>query len=98
MDTHPDLGMDITASSFALGGARPKESADVVERNPGGSSVGSAIAVSAGLSPFALGTETEGSLIVPDNRTALCTMKVTIGIVTQQGIVPDPTYVIQQDQ
>ncbi len=32
MDTHPHLGMDTTAGSFALAGARPKKSADVVER------------------------------------------------------------------
>lgn len=57
-------------------------------QNPGGSSSGSAIAVSAGLSPLALGTETEGSLIMPGNRAALYTMKPTIGIVSQQGIVP----------
>ena len=30
--THPDLGMDTTAGSFALAGSRPKKSADVVER------------------------------------------------------------------
>lgn len=32
MDTHPDLSMDTTAGSFALAGARPKKSADVVEK------------------------------------------------------------------
>ena len=32
MDTHPDLGMDTTAGSFALAGARPKKSAEVVGR------------------------------------------------------------------
>lgn len=30
--THPDLGMDTTAGSFALACSRPKKSADVVER------------------------------------------------------------------
>ena len=30
--THPDLGMDTTAGSFALAGSRPRTSADVVER------------------------------------------------------------------
>ena len=30
--THPDLGMDTTAGSFALAASRPKKSADVVER------------------------------------------------------------------
>lgn len=57
-------------------------------QNPDGSSSGSAIAVSAGLTALALGTETDGSLIMPANRAALYTMKPTIGIVSQQGIVP----------
>lgn len=30
--THPDMGMDTTAGSFALAGSRPKKSADIVER------------------------------------------------------------------
>lgn len=60
----------------------------ILVQNPGGSSSGSAVAVRAGLSPLALGTETEGSLVMPGNHAALYTMKPTIGIVSQQGIVP----------
>lgn len=30
--THPDMGMDTTAGSFALAGSRPKKSADLVEK------------------------------------------------------------------
>ncbi|KAI4255481.1 MAG: hypothetical protein L6R42_006711 [Xanthoria sp. 1 TBL-2021] len=61
-------------------------------QNPGGSSSGSAVAVSAVLSPFALGTEKQGSLIMPGNRAALYTMKPTVGIVSQQTSSPYLTY------
>nr|POF02552.1 putative j domain-containing protein c4h3.01 [Quercus suber] len=57
-------------------------------QNPSGSSAGSAVAVSAGYAPCSIGTETDGSLIVPAARAALYTMKPTIGLVPQNGIVP----------
>jgi amidase len=57
-------------------------------QNPGGSSSGSAIAVSAGFSPISIGTETEGSLIMPGGRAALYTIRTTSGIVPMDGIVP----------
>lgn len=44
--------------------------------------------VSAGYAPVALGTETEGSLIVPAGRQALYTIKSTPGIISTAGIVP----------
>ncbi|KAK0118568.1 hypothetical protein ONS96_011661 [Cadophora gregata f. sp. sojae] len=57
-------------------------------KNPGGSSSGSAIAVSAGFAPFALGTETIGSLMLPADRAALYSLKPTVGTVSQDGIFP----------
>ena len=65
-------------------------------QNLGGYSSGSAIGVSAGFAPISIGTETCGSLILPVNRAALYTMKPTIGLVFQHGIMPacdfyDPT-------
>ncbi|KAL9114672.1 MAG: hypothetical protein Q9227_001350 [Pyrenula ochraceoflavens] len=56
--------------------------------NCGGSSSGSAVSVSAGFAPVSIGTETGGSLVMPANRAALWTMKPSIGLVSQQGIVP----------
>lgn len=53
-----------------------------------GSSSGSAIATSAGLCPFALGTETFGSLVGPATRASLYTVKPTLGLVPGQGIMP----------
>ena len=56
--------------------------------NTSGSSSGSAVSVSAGFAPAAIGTETVGSLVMPADRAGLYTIKPTIGIVSQKGIVP----------
>ncbi|KAK4172578.1 amidase signature domain-containing protein [Triangularia setosa] len=56
--------------------------------NPGGSSSSSAVAVSTGYAPYALGTETDGSLICPAGRAVLYTTKPTVGLVSQKGVVP----------
>lgn len=55
---------------------------------PSGSSSGSAAAVAAGYAPLAIGTETNGSLVWPASRCALYSIKPTIGVVSQKGIVP----------
>lgn len=52
---------------------------------PGGSSTGSAVGISAGFSPIALGTETDGSVIQPANRAALFAIKPTHGMVSLEG-------------
>jgi amidase len=44
--------------------------------------------VSAGYAPISIGTETDGSLVCPAGRAALYTIKPTIGLVPQAGIVP----------
>lgn len=53
---------------------------------PGGSSTGSAVAVSSGFSTLAVGTDTIGSLITPANRAALYALKPTVGQVPMDGI------------
>jgi amidase len=58
------------------------------EQNPGGSSSGSAVAVAAGFVPISIGTETMGSLMMPGDRSALYTIKPTLKIVSQEGIIP----------
>ena len=55
---------------------------------PSGSSSGSAVAVAAGYAPLGIGTETNGSLVWPASRCALYSIKPTIGILSQEGIVP----------
>ncbi|KAJ6437212.1 amidase [Purpureocillium lavendulum] len=53
---------------------------------PGGSSTGSAVAVSAGFSPLAMGTETIGSIITPSSRNGLYALKPTIGVQDASGL------------
>ncbi|MBI3515430.1 MAG: allophanate hydrolase [Proteobacteria bacterium] len=55
---------------------------------PGGSSSGSAVAVSAGLVTFALGTDTAGSGRVPAAFTNIVGVKPTYGLISTAGVVP----------
>ncbi|MCR5372033.1 MAG: hypothetical protein K6E41_01030 [Solobacterium sp.] len=57
-------------------------------RNPSGSSSGSAVAVSARFVPYAIGTETDGSLMSPGIANAITALKPTVGLVSRQGILP----------
>lgn len=59
-----------------------------LERSAGGSSSGSGAAVAAGLAPFALGTETDGSIICPASFNGIVGLKPTVGLLPQAGIVP----------
>ncbi|KAJ5083647.1 hypothetical protein N7456_013074 [Penicillium angulare] len=76
-----------TQSAYVRGGLDPKDSPEG-HSNPSGSSTGSAVGVSAGYAPVAIGTETDGSLVSPAGRAALYTIKPTIGLVSQDGIIP----------
>jgi allophanate hydrolase len=55
---------------------------------PGGSSSGSAVAVSSGLVSFALGTDTAGSGRVPAGFNNIVGWKPTPGCVSTEGVVP----------
>ena len=55
---------------------------------PGGSSTGSAIAVAAGLTPLALGTDTAGSGRVPAGFNNIVGLKPSRGLVSAAGVVP----------
>ncbi|MBD8873144.1 amidase [Rhodanobacter sp. DHB23] len=59
-----------------------------LDRNPCGSSAGSAAAVAAGLATVAIGSETDGSIICPASMTGLVGIKPTLGLVSRAGIVP----------
>ncbi|KAI1127437.1 amidase signature domain-containing protein [Nemania abortiva] len=55
--------------------------------DPCGSSTGSAVGVSAGYAPIALGTESYGSIVMPSTRAALYALKPALGSVEMDGIV-----------
>ncbi|OAA80786.1 Amidase signature domain protein [Akanthomyces lecanii RCEF 1005] len=54
--------------------------------NPYGASTGSAVGVSAGFSPIAIGTEVDGSLTQPAARASLYALKPTVGSTELGGI------------
>ncbi len=60
--------------------------------NPGGSSSGSAIAVSNNVVAFALGTEIDGSLINPAERNAIVAIKPTVGLTSRAGVIPESIH------
>jgi amidase len=59
-----------------------------LDRNPSGSSSGSAAAVAANFCAVAIGTETDGSIISPSTVCGIVGLKPTVGLVSRGGIVP----------
>ena len=59
-----------------------------VARTPGGSSSGSGVAVAARMAPWAIGTDTGGSVRLPSSFCGLTGLKVTIGRISTHGILP----------
>ena len=57
-------------------------------RSAGGSSSGSGAAVAAGLASFAVGTETDGSIICPAAFCGVVGLKPTLGLVPTTGVIP----------
>ena len=58
------------------------------KRTPGGSSSGSGVAVAAGLAPWAVGTDTGGSVRLPASWCGITGLKTTIGRVSTFGVLP----------
>lgn len=60
----------------------------ILDRNPCGSSSGSAAATSASLTAAALGTETDGSIVCPSSANGVVGIKPTVGLTSRAGVVP----------
>ncbi len=70
----------------ALGGQ--VKNPHILDRNPCGSSSGSGAAIAASLAAGAVGTETNGSISCPSAINGIVGFKPTVGLVSQQFIVP----------
>ena len=57
-------------------------------RSPCGSSSGSGVAVAAGMTVLAVGTETNGSVVCPSSANGVVGIKPTVGLVSRTHIVP----------
>lgn len=80
---------------FAYGGAginhhygTPKNPWHAEPRLPGGSSSGSAVAVAAGMTPVALGSDTGGSVRIPASLCGITGLKTTVGQISRAGVYP----------
>ena len=59
-----------------------------IDRNPSGSSSGSAAAASANFTAVSLGSETDGSIVSPANSSGVAAIKPTVGLTSRAGVVP----------
>jgi amidase len=60
----------------------------VLDRNPCGSSSGSAVVAAADLAVAAVGTETDGSIVCPSGANGLVGIKPTLGLWSRAGVIP----------
>jgi Asp-tRNA(Asn)/Glu-tRNA(Gln) amidotransferase A subunit family amidase len=75
-------------TAFASFDPAPTRNPRLPGHTPGGSSSGSAAAVAAGMVPFALGTQTLGSVLRPASYCGVCGFKPTFGLVPVAGALP----------
>jgi len=79
-----DMRSNVYSEGYSARGDQCR-SAYNLTTSPGGSSSGSAVAVAANLVTFALGTETDGSVIFPAERNGLVGIKPTVGLTSRAG-------------
>ncbi len=75
-------------TAFAYYDPAPTRNPRNLAHTPGGSSSGSAAAVAAGMVPFALGSQTQGSVLRPASFCGVCGFKPTFGLLPTSGILP----------
>ncbi len=78
---------DMSSSGWSGVGGQTKNPY-VLDRNPCGSSSGSGVVVAANLCAFAIGTETNGSIVCPSNNNGIVGLKPTVGLLSRMGIIP----------
>lgn len=78
---------DMSSSGWSGVGGQTKNPY-VLDRNPCGSSSGSGASIAANLAAFAIGTETNGSIVCPSNNNGLVGLKPTVGLLSRTGIIP----------
>ncbi len=76
-----------SSSGWSSRGGQTKNP-NVLNRNPSGSSSGTAAAVSANFCAVSIGTETNGSIISPSSYCGVVGLKPTVGLWSRSGIIP----------
>jgi len=75
-------------TEFALHDPAPTRNPWNTGHTPGGSSSGSAAAVSCGMAPMALGSQTGGSVVRPASYCGVVGFKPTYGLLSRDGVYP----------
>src|SRR6266849_9380606 len=75
-------------AAFAYFTPAPTRNPRDLQHTPGGSSSGSAAAVAAGMVPFALGTQTKGSVLRPASFCGVTGFKASYGLLPMEGVLP----------
>jgi Asp-tRNA(Asn)/Glu-tRNA(Gln) amidotransferase A subunit family amidase len=81
------LGKTVT-TAFAYRTPGPTRNPRNLEHTPGGSSSGSAAAVAAGMVPFTIGEQTQGSMIRPASYCGVTGFKPTHDLLPTEGMLP----------
>ena len=75
-------------TAFAYTTPAPTHNPRNLAHTPGGSSSGSAAAVAAGMVPFAIGTQTGGSVVRPASYCGVTGFKTSYGLLPMDGVLP----------